>query len=152
MTQTRSGTAATPARMLRRGAAKRCASCGGRRLFTGWFRMAPACPTCGYRFEREEGFFLGAYVLNLAFAQGLVMLLAVVPTIVLRNADPDASLLPVVVGAVVATVLAPIAFYPFSKTLWVAIELILRPRDEVEPDDAGAITSGSTGPAPAGRG
>ncbi len=127
---------ATPKRMLLRGALKRCASCGGRRLFTGWFRMAPTCPTCGYRFEREEGFFLGAYVMNLVFAQSLVMLLAVLPTIVLLDTNPDASLLPVLVGGVVGAVLAPIAFYPFSKTLWVAVELILRPRDEVEPGDA----------------
>lgn len=73
-------------RMLDRGALRRCAACGGGRLSTGWFRMAPTCPRCGYRFEREEGFFLGAYVMNLVIAQGLVMLLAVVPTIVLLNA------------------------------------------------------------------
>jgi uncharacterized protein (DUF983 family) len=127
---------ATPTRMLLRGAAKRCAACGGRRIFPGWFRMAPACPTCGYRFEREEGFFLGAYVMNLVFAQGLVMLLAVLPTIVLLNANPDASIVPVIATGVVATVLGPILFYPFSKTLWVAVELIFRPRGEVEPGDA----------------
>jgi uncharacterized protein (DUF983 family) len=127
---------ATPARMLLRGAAKRCASCGGRRLFTGWFRMAPTCPTCGYRFEREEGFFLGAYVMNLVFAQGLVILLAVLPTIVMLNANPDASIIPVIVGGAVATVLGPLVFYPFSKTLWVAVELIFRPREVVEPGDA----------------
>lgn len=31
--------------------------------------------------------------------------------------------------------LAPLSFYPFSKTLWVAIELTLRPIDEAEPSD-----------------
>ena len=126
----------TPARMLLRGAAKRCAACGAGRLFSGWFRMADRCPGCGYRFEREEGFFLGAYVMNLVIAQGLVMLLAVVPTIVLLDADADASLAPVVAGGLIATLLAPLAFYPFSKTLWVGIELILRPIDQAEPGDA----------------
>lgn len=122
-------------RLLWRGATKRCAACGGRRLFTGWFRMADRCPSCGYRFEREEGFFLGAYVMNLVIAQGLVMLLAVVPTIVLLNANPDASLWPAVLGGVVGAVVAPFVFYPYSKTLWVAVELTLRPVDEVEPSD-----------------
>lgn len=122
-------------RMLGRGAAKRCAACGAGHLFTGWFRMAERCPSCAYHFEREEGFFLGAYVLNLAVAQGLVMLLAVVPTIVLRNANPDASLVPVIVGAVAGVLLAPLAFYPWSKTLWVAVELIMRGVDETEPAD-----------------
>ena len=122
--------------MLLRGAAKRCAVCGGRRLFRGWFRMADRCPTRGYRFEREEGFVLGAYVMNLVIAQGLVMLLAVVPTILLLNADAGASLRPVVLGGFVGAVLAPLVFYPWSKTLWVAIELIMRPLDQAEPSDA----------------
>jgi uncharacterized protein (DUF983 family) len=121
--------------MVLRGALKRCAACGGRRVFTGWFRMATRCPSCGYRFEREEGFFLGAYVMNLVVAQLVVMLLAVVPTIVLSNANPDVTLVPVIVAGVLATILAPIAFYPFSKTLWVAVELTFRPIDEPEPGD-----------------
>ena len=136
MQQERFTDAASPARMLLRGAAKRCASCGGRRLFVGWFRMAERCPSCGYRFEREEGFFLGAYVMNLVIAQGLVILLAVVPTIVLLNSDADANLVPVFLAGVLGAVLAPLVFYPLSKTLWVAIELILRPIDVTEPGDA----------------
>ncbi|HEX2046497.1 MAG TPA: DUF983 domain-containing protein [Acidimicrobiales bacterium] len=124
--------------MLLRGATKRCAVCGGGRLFRGWFTMAERCPTCGYRFEREEGFFLGAYVINLAIAQALVILLAVVPAIVLLNADADVSLGSIIAVGVAAAVLAPLFFYPWSKTLWVAIELIMRPLDEIEPEDARA--------------
>ena len=126
----------TTMRMLLRGAAKRCPACGRGRLFTGWFRMADRCPTCAYRFEREEGFFLGAYVMNLVIAQGLVILLAVVPAIVLFNTDPDASLKPIVAGGALAAVVAPFFFYPWSKTLWVAVELIMRPLHASEPSDA----------------
>ena len=133
-------TTPSPARMLLRGMAKRCPACGAGRLFRGWFTMADRCPGCGYHFEREEGFFLGAYVMNLVIAQGLVMLLAVVPTIVLLNADANASLPPVVVGGLLGAVAAPVFFYPWSKTLWVAIELILRPIGETEPADAGRRT------------
>lgn len=122
--------------MLLRGAAKQCASCGGRGLFVGWFRMAERCPSCGYRFEREEGFFLGAYVMNLVIAQVMVILPAVIPTIVLLNADANANLVPVFLAGVLGAVLAPLVYYPFSKTLWVGIELILRPVDVTEPGDA----------------
>ena len=97
--------------------------------------MADRCPTCAYRFEREEGFFLGAYVMNLVIAQGLVILLAVVPAIILFNTNPDASLWPLVAGGVVGAVVAPLFFYPWSKTLWVAIELIMRPLHASEPSD-----------------
>ncbi len=122
-------------RMLGRGALKRCPACGAGRLFSRWLRMADRCPGCGYQFAREEGFFLGAYVMNLAIAQGLVMVLAVIPTIVMLDANPDASLLPVFVGGLLGAVFAPLVFYPYSKTLWVAIELSLRPVDEAEPSD-----------------
>jgi uncharacterized protein DUF983 len=125
----------SPGRMLLRGAMKRCPSCGGGGLFRGWFRMAERCPRCRYHFEREEGFFLGAYVMNIGIAQVLVMVLAVVPTIALLNANPDASLVPPLLGGLVGAVVAPFFFYPFSKTLWVAVELIFRPVDVVEPGD-----------------
>lgn len=125
----------SPVRMLRRAALKHCPACGAGGLFSGWFRMADRCPGCGYQFAREEGFFLGAYVMNLAIAQGLVMVLAVIPTIVMLNANPDASLVPIFAAGLLGAVLAPLFFYPWSKTLWVAIELSLRPIDETEPSD-----------------
>ena len=121
--------------MLARGMGKRCPLCGSGRLFTGWFRMKERCPRCGYRFEREEGFFLGAYVINLGIAQGLVILLAVVPLIVSLAADPDTSIAPFVVGGVVGAVVAPVVFYPWSKTIWTAFDLILRPPSSREPGD-----------------
>ena len=89
--------------------------------------------------------------MNLAIAQSLVMLLAVVPTIVLLNADADANLVPVIVSGLIGAVLAPLIFYPFSKTLWVAIELTLRPVDETEPGDVRPDRPGRTEPAAAGR-
>ena len=58
------------------------------------------------------------------------------PTIALLNANPDASLVPPLLGGLVGAVVAPFFFYPFSKTLWVAVELIFRPIDVVEPGDA----------------
>ena len=51
------------------------------------------------------------------------------------NGNPDANLVPVLLGGLLGAVLAPLFFYPFSKTLWVAIELTLRPIDEAEPSD-----------------
>lgn len=121
--------------MLGRGLLKRCAVCGSGNLFTGWFRMKERCPQCGYLFEREEGFFLGAYVINLAIAQGMVIVLAVVPLIVRLAGDPDASIVPFVAGGVVGAVVAPIVFYPWSKTIWTAFDLILRPLAATEPSD-----------------
>ena len=121
--------------MLARGLLKRCPVCGGGKLFTGWFKMKERCPRCAYRFEREEGFFLGAYVINLAVAQGVVILAAVVPAIVLLARNPDTSIVPIVVGGIAGAIVAPILFYPFSKTVWTAFDLMLRPRSAPEPTD-----------------
>jgi hypothetical protein len=121
--------------MLGRALLKRCPLCGAGHLFARWFRMAERCPGCAYRFEREEGFFLGAYVINLAIAQGLVILLAVVPLIVRLAADPDASIRPFFVGGLLGAVVAPMVFYPWSKTIWTAFDLMLRPATAVEPTD-----------------
>ncbi len=121
--------------MLGRALAKRCPLCGGTKLFTRWFRMEERCPRCGYRFEREEGFFLGAYVINLAIAQGLVVLLAIVPLIVRLATDPDAAIWPFIFGGLVGTVVGPMIFYPWSKTIWTAFDLMLRPASAPEPTD-----------------
>ncbi len=125
----------TPGRMLRRGLTKRCPVCGSGSLFDGWFRMKERCPRCGYKFEREEGFFLGAYTINLAIAEGLLLILAIVPLIVLLNANPRMSVVPILIIGLVAAVVAPLVFYPFSRTIWSAIDLVLRPPDRTEPSD-----------------
>lgn len=121
--------------MLRRGLTKHCPVCGAGHLYDGWFRMKPNCPGCGYHFEREEGFFLGAIIVNLAVAEGLLAVLCIVPLIWLSATRPEASLWPVIAGGVVAAVIAPLVFYPFSRTTWVALELMLRPAGSVEPTD-----------------
>lgn len=122
-------------RMLARGLARRCPICGSGGLFASWFKMRERCPGCGHRFEREEGFFLGAYVVNLAVVEGLLGLLVVVPTIVLAATRPGFNPWPVVAVGLVAAIVGPLAFYPFSRTIWVALDVMLRPSGTSEPDD-----------------
>ncbi|MCA1691458.1 MAG: DUF983 domain-containing protein [Acidimicrobiales bacterium] len=126
---------ASRGRMLARGLVRRCAVCGGGGLFLTWFRMRDRCPRCSYKFEREEGFFLGAYVLNLAVTEGLLILFAIIPSIVIFAGDSDVSIVPLLISGLIAAVGGPLAFYPFSKTLWVAIELSFRSVDAGEPTD-----------------
>ncbi|HUR24224.1 MAG TPA: DUF983 domain-containing protein [Acidimicrobiales bacterium] len=116
-------------RMVGRALLRRCPCCGAGGLFTRWFQMADRCPQCRFRFERrvEEGAFLGAYVLNLAVTEGALALVLFGFIIVRANSDAGVRLWPVfVLGGLVAVVL-PLAFYPFSRTLWVAIDLAARP-------------------------
>ena len=86
--------------------------------------MVERCPRCDYKFEREEGFFLGAYVISLGVTQLAVVAyiaVAIVATL------PDPPLLVLSVGGAAVAVLTPLLAYPFSKTLWTAIDLAMHP-------------------------
>ena len=56
----------TRGQIITRGLAHRCPNCGGRTLFKAGtlFELDAACSTCGLKFEKDEGFFLGAMALN----------------------------------------------------------------------------------------
>jgi uncharacterized protein (DUF983 family) len=126
--------ASVPA-MLWRGMRKRCPRCGGRRLFEGWYHMKARCPSCGVRFERESGFFLGAYVINYGIT-GLCLGAVMVALIVRLAMDPQGSIIPFLVAGASVAVIVPLVAYPFGKTVWAAIDLAMRPLDAAEEAEA----------------
>src|SRR3989442_2093698 len=52
------------AKSLGRAVRLRCPRCGTTALFRGWFSMAEACALCRLRFERAQGYFVGAIYIN----------------------------------------------------------------------------------------
>ncbi|MDB4948128.1 MAG: putative rane protein [Gemmatimonadetes bacterium] len=119
-------------KLLARGVLFRCPWCGGGGLMKSWFHLKPRCPTCGLRTERgEEDFFLGAMVVNIAIAEGLLALILVG---VMYGTWPRVPWLALEIGGPVLMVAAPILFYPVSKTLWLAVELLFRPLTHEELD------------------
>lgn len=120
----------TFAQALARGLRKKCPVCGGGRLFKGWLTMKERCPTCGFKFEREPGYFLGAFVVNVAVTE-LAMLIAIVAGVVLTLPDPPVLQLSVL--GVAAGVLVPVFTYPFSRTVWSAIDLAMHPIEDPPP-------------------
>lgn len=129
-------------RMAWRGVMRRCPRCGGGELFDGWLQMRPRCPRCGIRFEREEGFFLGAFVIN--FGITLVSLAAFIGVgLAATLPDPPQEML-AAAGAALVVVVA-VFFYPTSRTVWSAIDLRMRPLEAAEIESA-RRTSASGGP------
>ena len=51
---------------------------------------------------------------------------------VARNADADASPIPYLAAGLAGAVLIPVAFFPFSRTIWSAIDLFMRPLEAEE--------------------
>ena len=127
--------------LLWRGLTKRCPHCGSGHVYRSWFQMKERCPRCGLRFEREPGFFVGAYLIN--FAVAIILLFIVCMAVVaLKALDNEADLtVPFVIGTVVAVAVPPF-FYPFSRTVWSAIDIGMTPLERHELDDAAAHRGG----------
>ena len=109
-------------RVLFRGARKRCPRCGEQRIFDGWFTLAPSCPTCDLRFEREEGGFLGAMAVNYAVA---IVFWLVVMAVGIALTVPVVPVAPLLAASIGVLTVVPVWFYPRSKTLWAAIEFLV---------------------------
>lgn len=115
-------------RALGRALRLRCPRCGGSGLFRSWLLPKPACPACGQPIERsEEGHYLGAMLVNLIIAE-LLPLGAVVGVLLATWPHPPWDLL--LYGGATLAALSPFVFYPFSKLVWLALDLHIHPADD----------------------
>jgi uncharacterized protein (DUF983 family) len=106
----------------------RCPHCGGRPVFVTWSHLVPNCPVCGLGFERgEQGYWLGAYFFNL-MAVEIVFTVWVVGFLLLTWPTPPWELFQLT--TVVLMLIVPVAFFPYSKTLFLAFDLWVRPPGE----------------------
>lgn len=110
--------------LLGRGLKKRCPQCGRGRAFQSFFKMREECTNCGYVFEREEGYWVGAVIMNFVFVE---VWFAVLFVFVVFATLPDIAWLPLLIVAIVTNGILPVLLYPHSKTLWMAIDLHFHP-------------------------
>ena len=90
--------------------------------------MKEACPSCGLALA--AGNRAGAYILNL-FASEVAAVLIIVGIVVQSWPSPPYATLQWVVP--ILMVFAPLLFYPFSKLVFVAIDLALHPEGVPDP-------------------
>ena len=105
----------TKSQILARGLTHRCPNCGAKKLFKEGtlFELNSACPDCGLKIERDEGFFLGSMSLN----YGVTLLGFLLPVLILYLL----GVLSGIVAAVLAGVGAigfPMLFYRASRSWW----------------------------------
>lgn len=130
--------------LVGRSLTRRCPYCGGRHIYKNLMALRDTCPTCGIPFEREEGYFVGTYAVNLVAALVLGMV-----TVVSILALTNLSVLQIQIIGVAVAITLPILGYPLSAALWMALDLVLDPPErtpweEVDRPDLVA-TSGTTG-------
>jgi uncharacterized protein (DUF983 family) len=130
-------------RMIGRALLRRCPRCGGKGWFTGWFRRVDRCQACGYKYERAPGFVLGEVTMNTIVTFGLLAVV-IVGGLVLWY--PDVPVVPLMLATVAIAVLVPVLFYPFSSTLWAAVDLAMHPLDAAAVADAEAHAAAREAP------
>lgn len=92
---------------------------------SGWFSVRDVCAACHLRFDRNErGYFIGAGCLNLVVAE-LVFAAALVAVLVFTWPSPPWNAM--VYGGIPLMVVFPLAFFPWSRSFWLAIDLMFRP-------------------------
>ena len=82
--------------------------------------MVEDCPNCGLHFEREQGYFAGALAINIIAVGGLFAIVFVALLAAHHPGRPGGRRSLIVLVPIM--VIGPIVFYPFSKTLWVAVD------------------------------
>jgi uncharacterized protein (DUF983 family) len=95
----------------------RCPQCGHDRLFKNWISMHSRCETCGLKYEREPGYFLGSIYVN----YGLTALLVTVLYLGLLFSEvvsPESALW---VAAGVAMVF-PLWFFRYARSIWLGFD------------------------------
>jgi len=109
---------------LRHAGKRRCPRCGTK-LFDGWFRIRPICSGCGLLTDRgERDYFLGAMLLNV-IAGELGAAIGAAGVVGLTLPRPAWGL--ALATGLSLAIVGPLVGYPFAKTIWLAVDMQLRP-------------------------
>lgn len=111
--------------LLLRALRLRCPACGRGPLYSGWFAMYDECPVCTFRYEPEQGYFVGAMYVNFGFA----VLLGLVPVVI---AD---ELWGLTIGQQLAIsvplmIVVPIVGFRWSRSLWLVVDYFVTSFDD----------------------
>ena len=86
--------------------------------------MYETCPSCGLRFEREPGYFVGAMYVN----YGLTVLL-VIPGHFILDALVPLSLTTHLVLWSSAAIILPLAMFRHARSLWLTLDFTFDPHE-----------------------
>lgn len=98
----------------------RCPQCHSGPIMKGIFAIYPKCKNCGYDFNPESGFYLGA----MAVSYLLTAVLTIPPMIVLKVLDVDIKIL--IVFPFVEYLFVGTFLLYYSRVVWLHIEYPMR--------------------------
>jgi hypothetical protein len=71
-----------------------------------------------------DGFELGAATVNAILTFGMLVVVSAISVI---TTYPEVAVAPLIISLGIAAVIMPIVFYPFTYTIWFAVELLMEP-------------------------
>lgn len=108
--------------MLRYGLRLKCPRCGAGSLFRKAFRMEQECHHCGLKFEREQGYFIGAMYINYA-----VTVAVAVPGFFLLDAFAGITINQQLALWVPFAIIFPLIFFHHARSLWLVFDYFFNP-------------------------
>jgi uncharacterized protein (DUF983 family) len=109
--------------LLKRGLCLQCANCG--HFYYRGLRWNQRCPSCGLRLERGEGdHFLGSLAFNIVLSETL-FIVGMLAAVYFTLPNPPWNMI-LYVG-LAGCIMMPLLFMPLAKTLWLALDVWMRP-------------------------
>jgi len=103
----------------------RCPRCGRSPLYAGWFRMHERCAACGLRYEREQGYFVGAIYVNYA-----VTVFVAAGTVLVLDWTLGLTLTAQLAIGIALGTLVPLLFFRYARSLWLSLDYLVTTADE----------------------
>jgi uncharacterized protein (DUF983 family) len=113
-------------KMLGAGIRLRCPRCGVGRLYVKSFKMFDHCPNCDLKFEREQGYFIGAMYINYAATVAIA-----VPGYLLLDVFASLTINQQLALWVPFAVIFPLLFFHHARSLWLVLDHFFNPASSV---------------------
>jgi uncharacterized protein (DUF983 family) len=103
----------------------RCPNCGQGPVLHHWLKLRVRCGSCGLRLQRgEHDYFVGSVFILFTLA-GLLIYAVLAATLIATGPAVPWDLLEY--GLPVLMAVSLVALFPFSRLVWLAFDLMLRP-------------------------
>lgn len=114
-----------------RAARWRCPNCGRGALFRGVFRMLPRCPKCGLSYFPEQGYYVGAMIINYAITTACVVAIFLLSLLLpdFTRLSTNAKIFLWMAFAIALSLL----LMRHSYSLWLGLDFWVKPRRPENP-------------------
>ena len=92
--------------------------------------MYERCPVCGWRFEREEGYWTGAIAVNMTVTALLIVIILVPVAIAL--ATSQIPVLELMIVSLPLPIVLSLLIFRHAKSFWMSFDFMMHP---AEPDE-----------------